>query len=246
MDESDWQRTADAVRTVFGSGELARLQPLLAPDVRWHGAGPGGCHSAEEVLGWIGTRTAEGTRFRLCGLRRMDHRLLLHVAVEPGGEEVYQVLTLDTAGRITRLLDYRDPAVAERDLTAPGPARAVGAVERLVPFVNVRDVATSIVFYRLLGFDVTEEYRPGGNLVWAALRCGDAELMLTQHEEPVDAARQGVLFYLYSGDLAGLREHLRANGATPSEIADGSPGPSEEMRVDDPDGYCLMIAQRVR
>ena len=37
---------------------------------------------------------------------------------------------------------------------------------------------------------------------------------------------------------------LRASGAEPSEIADGSPGPREEMRVDDPDGYCLMSAQR--
>lgn len=244
MDEPSWQRTADAVRTAFDSGDLARLQPLLAPDVRWHGAGPGGCHSAEEILAWIGTRTAEGTRFRLCGLTRAGHRLLLHVAVEPGGEEVHQVLTLDDTGRVTRLLDYRDPVVAERDLAAPGPNRAVGAVGLLVPFVHVRDVTASVAFYGLLGFDVTEEYRPRDSLLWAALSSGNAELMLARHDGPIDAARQGVLFYLYSDDLAGLREHLRANGATPSEIADGSPGPSEEMRVDDPDGYCLMIAQR--
>lgn len=113
-----------------------------------------------------------------------------------------------------------------------------------MPFVHVRDVTASVAFYGLLGFDVTEEYRPRDSLLWAALSSGNAELMLARHDGPIDAARQGVLFYLYSDDLAGLREHLRANGATPSEIADGSPGPSEEMRVDDPDGYCLMIAQR--
>ncbi|MDQ4105538.1 MAG: hypothetical protein M3186_18180 [Actinomycetota bacterium] len=58
--------------------------------------------------------------------------------------------------------------------------------------------------------------------MWAALRSDDAELMLAETEEPVDAARQGVLFYLFSSDLPGLRAHLRANGAMPSEIGDGS------------------------
>ncbi|MGH3787053.1 MAG: hypothetical protein ACRDRG_10990 [Pseudonocardiaceae bacterium] len=113
MDETTWQHTAETVRAAFADGDLAGLAPLLARDVRWHGAGPGGCHSAAEVL--------------------------------------------------------------------------------------------------------------------------NAELMLAETEEPVDAARQGVLFYLYSSDLVGLRAHLRANGAAPSDIADGSPGPREEMRVDDPD-----------
>jgi hypothetical protein len=112
MDEPIWQRTADAVCTASDSGDLARLQPLLAPDVRWHGAGPGGCHSAEEILAWIGTRTAEGTRFRLCGLTRAGHRLLLHVAVEPGGEEVHQVLTLDDAG-------HNEVSVVEQPCDSP-------------------------------------------------------------------------------------------------------------------------------
>lgn len=52
-----------------------------------------------------------------------------------------------------------------------------------------------------------------------------------------------MIFYLYSRDLAALRDHLVAHGLTPGEIIDGSPGPREEMRVTDPDGYSLMIAQ---
>lgn len=244
MNELIWQRTADAVRAAFDSGDLAGLRPLLDPEVRWHGAGPGGCHSAAEVLAWIGDRTAEGAQFRFIELRRSGHRLLLHLVAEPGGQEVHQMLTLDSAGRIVRLLDYGDPAVAERDLAALAPDRTAGPVVHLVPFVHVHDIAASLVFYGLLGFVVTDEYRPHDRLEWAALRSGEAELMLAESEEPVDAAQQGVLFYLYSDDLAGLREYLRANGVEPSEIADGSPGPREEMRVDDPDGYCLMIAQR--
>ncbi len=243
MDEVNWQHTAETVRAAFADGDLAGLAPLLAPEVRWHGAGPGGCHSAAEVLTWITDRAGEGVSFRLHDLRRVGPRVLIHAGMDPGGQEVHQILSLDAAGRITRLLDYQDFAAAERDLAAPaaGPA---GRIARLVPFVHVRDLVTSVAFYRLLGFTVTDDYRPHDRPVWAALRSDDAELMLAETEEPVDAARQGVLFYLYSADLAGLRAHLRANGAVPSEIADGSPGPREELRVDDPDGYCLMIAQR--
>jgi Glyoxalase/Bleomycin resistance protein/Dioxygenase superfamily. len=242
VSEAVWQRTESAVRAAFDGGDLAGLGPLLAPDVRWHGAGPGGCHSSDAALAWIGASTAAGARYQLVDMRREHHLVLLHVAVEPGGHEVHQMMVLDAEGLVTRLLDYTDPAVAERDLTPPAPATA-GRVGRLVPFVDVRDVATSVAFYHLLGFDVTGEHRPHDRLVWAALRSGGAELMLAEAGTTVDAAAQGVLLYLYSDDLAALREHLRAHGAAPSEIADGSPGPRAEMRVDDPDGYCLMIAQ---
>ncbi len=54
---------------------------------------------------------------------------------------------------------------------------------------------------------------------------------------------ESVFFYLYAPDLSGLRDHLVAHGVTVGEIVDGTPGPREEMRVTDPDGYCLMVAQ---
>jgi hypothetical protein len=52
-----------------------------------------------------------------------------------------------------------------------------------------------------------------------------------------------VLFYLYARDLFGLRDRLVAAGVDAGEIVDGRPGPRAEMRVEDPDGYVLMIAQ---
>jgi hypothetical protein len=61
--------------------------------------------------------------------------------------------------------------------------------------------------------------------------------------DPIDQADQGVLFYLYSDDLAALREQLFAGGVDAGEIEDGTPGPKEQMRVTDPDGYVLMVAQ---
>lgn len=86
-------------------------------------------------------------------------------------------------------------------------------------------------------------YEPEGRLVWAALASDGAELMVALAGEPVDPGSQAVLFYLYAQDLAGLREQLLAAGVKAGKIKDGSPGPSEEMRVIDPDGYVLMVAQ---
>ena len=51
------------------------------------------------------------------------------------------------------------------------------------------------------------------------------------------------MFYLYSEDLAALREQLLVDGIEVGEIVDGTPGPSREMRLTDPDGYVLMVAQ---
>jgi hypothetical protein len=47
----------------------------------------------------------------------------------------------------------------------------------------------------------------------------------------------------YVRDLFALRERLVADFIDFGEIVDGSPGPSAEMRLEDPDGYILMIAQ---
>jgi hypothetical protein len=135
-------------------------------------------------------------------------------------------------------------------MTNTGPRRPAAAVDpppqrvnRLVPFVHVDDVGRSLDFYRLLGFivDSVHEYR--GRPVWAALSSNGAELMVTQDGDPIDPAGQGVLFYLYSPDLAALRTQLLAAGIGAGEIVDGSPGPREEMLVVDPDGYVLMVAQ---
>jgi hypothetical protein len=62
-------------------------------------------------------------------------------------------------------------------------------------------------------------------------------------EAPVDPRAEGVLFYLYARDLGRLRDHLVAHGLTAGEILDGSPRQRKEMRVTDPDGYCLRVAQ---
>lgn len=242
MSEADWERTAVAVRAALDAGELTALVPLLAPGVRWHGAGPGGCHAREHVVAWIDRLVESGTGFRLVALQRVADRIALRLAATSGGE-VHQLVALDADGLITHVIGHDDAASAERDLV-PAPSGApVVPVARSVPFVQVADVEAAIAFYALLGFAVAAEHRPEGRRVWASLRAQTAELMVAETEEPVDPAAQGVLFYLYTADLDGVRRHLRAHGHVAGPIADGSPGPRREMRVDDPDGYCLMIAE---
>jgi hypothetical protein len=117
------------------------------------------------------------------------------------------------------------------------------SVSRLVPFVRVVDVERSVAFYCHLGFAVEDVATYQDRLSWASLRSEGAEMMLEGTQGPSDPDRQRVLFYLYSRDLAALREQLIGAGIEAGEIEDGTPGPREEMRVIDPDGYVLMIAQ---
>ena len=125
--------------------------------------------------------------------------------------------------------------------TVPNPPDQ--CVSRLVPFVHVEDVEHAIAFYQHLGFLVASIYKYRERAGWAALESDEAKLMVSTDGDPIDPAGQGVLFYLYSNDLAALRAQLLANGIEAGDIEDGTPGPRHEMRVTDPDGYVLMIAQ---
>jgi catechol 2,3-dioxygenase-like lactoylglutathione lyase family enzyme len=116
-------------------------------------------------------------------------------------------------------------------------------INRLVPFVRVVDVEGSVAFYRHLGFSVQEVAKYRDRLSWASLRSDEAEIMLEGTYGPSDPDHQRVQFYLYSRDLAALRDQLIRAGIDAGPIEDGSPGPREEMRVTDPDGYVLIVAQ---
>ncbi len=243
--------TLEIVRDVLRTRDLTPLGPLLAPDVRWYGNGPGGgCRSRAEVLEMLGAAFARETGLRLRDARLTGDRAVLHVELPGEGGEARFVLTLDDDGLIVELQRYSGAAAVEHDLALlAGAGASAGAtgptstVDALVPFVHVADVERSVAFYRHLGFAPVDTYEPGGELVWAFLQVERAQLMLERAGAPIDHREQAVLFYLYAQDLAGLRDRLVARGLAPGEIVDGSPGPRREMRVADPDGYVLMIAQ---
>ena len=136
-----------------------------------------------------------------------------------------------------------EPVIEGPGLPESTPSAPEQRVSGLVPFVHVEDVDRSIAFYYNLGFTLASVYKYRGTPVWADLRSEGAELMVSTDGDSIDPAGRGVLFYLYSNDLAALREQLLANGIHVGEIEDGTPGPSQEMRLSDPDGYVLMVAQ---
>jgi catechol 2,3-dioxygenase-like lactoylglutathione lyase family enzyme len=120
------------------------------------------------------------------------------------------------------------------------PAKVTG----LIPMAFAADVQRSVDFYKLLGMEVRGSLRnPAGELKWVHLACEQADLMFSCASDPVIPSQQAVLFYLYSPDLIALREHLVASGVKVSAISYPDYMPKGEIRVEDPDGYCLLIGQ---
>lgn len=242
--------------------DLDAIQQHVHPDAVWQGLRPDLiCGDRAAIIdnvrgnqGWLPSVArielqAEGDQV-LFSVHSPD---LVDVAGEQLDEQIHQLFTI-ADGQITRMDEYRarEEAVAamqarQQALAAPAeePARNPPApVDLLIPFVHVRDVERSITFYEHLGFTLGDTYRSDERLDWASLENADARIMLAHAEEPIRPADQAVLFYLYTSDLQGLQRHLRAHGHRAGPIRDGSPGPSAEMRVSDPDGYVLMIAQK--
>ncbi len=121
---------------------------------------------------------------------------------------------------------------------------ADGRVTCLIPMAFVADVQRSIDFYKLLGMEVRGSLKSStGNLQWAHITCERADLMFARATEPVIPSQQAVLFYLYSPNLVTLREHLISAGVHVLAITYPDYMPKGEVRVEDPDGYTLLIGQ---
>ena len=114
-------------------------------------------------------------------------------------------------------------------------------VSYATPLMHVVDIERSIRFYQVLGFTTvdTDGAKPLG---WARMHCEGGAVMFLRAEETVDASAQAVMLYMYSPDLAGLREHLLARGLAAPTIHYPAYMPSGEIRIADPDGYILLIA----
>ena len=117
-------------------------------------------------------------------------------------------------------------------------------VTGLIPLAHAADVQRSVDFYRALGMEVRGSLRnPAGYLQWVHLSSEQAHLMLARASETIIADQQAVLFYLYSPDLIALRELLLAAGVKASPITYPEYMPKGEIRLEDPDGYILLVGQ---
>jgi ketosteroid isomerase-like protein len=249
-------------------GDLGFVESVLAPDAKWRALedGPWNCEDRATIIDVMQGNLARGLRGRIEETVQDGPRVMVAFRPDPSrragesraGALAYMVVTVRD-GKIVEMKGCANRAAATSymhtgvvpdaetlDTVRPPdlvPAPAEQRVSHLVPFVRVGDVERSAAFYEQLGFIATSVFAPRGRLVWAALESEGAELMLSGPGEPIDAEREGVLFYLYAHDLSALRDQLIAAGVPAGEIEDGTPGPREEMRVIDPDGYVLMVAQ---
>lgn len=128
-----------------------------------------------------------------------------------------------------------DPVVAE-------PQSGVMTLGILVPLAHVADVARSIEFYKLLGFDVKNTVEREGSLQWAWLQNGQASFMIARSARPMNPDAQDVLFYLYAPDVVAFRNQLQGRGVKVGQLNYPFYMPRGEFRIDDPDGYALFIA----
>ncbi|UNK50559.1 VOC family protein [Lysobacter sp. S4-A87] len=115
----------------------------------------------------------------------------------------------------------------------------------LVAFAHVADVERSIRFYADLGFKAANRVVPDGQSapVWAWLESEQANLMVGLASGPIDSSQQAVLFYLYYDDIKQTRAVLVELGYAPGAIKYPFYMPGGECRLEDPDGYVLMLAQ---
>jgi hypothetical protein len=117
-------------------------------------------------------------------------------------------------------------------------------VTGLIPMAHAADVQRAVDFYKLLGLELRGSLKASdGDLRWAHVACEQAHLMLARASGPIVASQQAVLFYLYSPDLVALREHLIAAGVNVSAITYPEYMPKGEVRLEDLDGYVLLIGQ---
>ena len=117
-------------------------------------------------------------------------------------------------------------------------------VHRLAPFLRVRNILRSQQFYALFGFKVVFEAKgEDGQLYWAHLKAGSGSLMIGLADKPAPSAEQGVMLYFYCEDLISLRARLVDAGSMGSEITHPPYMQEGEMRIEDPDGYTILIGQ---
>jgi hypothetical protein len=109
------------------------------------------------------------------------------------------------------------------------------------PMLHVADVARSIRFYELLGFDLIDTEGSTGSLGWARMHCQGGALMFLLAEEPIVPSAQSILLAMYTPDLPTLREHVLANDVQAPSITYPDYMPSGQMTLTDPDGYIIGI-----
>jgi catechol 2,3-dioxygenase-like lactoylglutathione lyase family enzyme len=116
--------------------------------------------------------------------------------------------------------------------------------------LNVRDLRESLRFYRsVLGFELVESLGEPGQMFWAYIKKGTAELMLTEgpgpsfSKVPSSPPNAGVTLYFYPESIAELEllhADLTSRDAPVSALETTDYG-HRLFTLRDPDGYTLTF-----
>ncbi len=123
------------------------------------------------------------------------------------------------------------------------PNPQLQTLRELVPMAHVEDIERSIKFYAELGFKVSNADGQPGARGWVWLTNGRAHLMLVRSARPLNPDAQDILFYMYATDVVEYRNQLLACGVNVGPLKYPEYLPKGEFRINDPDGYCLMVGQ---
>jgi catechol 2,3-dioxygenase-like lactoylglutathione lyase family enzyme len=113
----------------------------------------------------------------------------------------------------------------------------------IAPVIHVDDCARSLAFYARLGFELVESLEADRRTAWALIRNGQAELMVESTDKLIDPHSQGVFLYLFTPDVVGLYERLKADGLEVGQLHNPPYMRGGEFRLVDPDGYVVLIGQ---
>jgi uncharacterized glyoxalase superfamily protein PhnB len=140
------------------------------------------------------------------------------------------------------------------DFTAAMSALA-DSVRRNVPMISVPDVASTLAWYRSIGFVEVGRNEDEGEVNWASLACGNAKLMLTMHGKP---GSHDVSLWFYTDEVDRIYELFRNRQLRAAEAAlTGQPGAeggiqfvqdienmfygARQFGIRDPNGYELYF-----
>lgn len=117
----------------------------------------------------------------------------------------------------------------------------------LMASLTTKDVQTSLAWYvDVLGFTVDERYEPEGQLRAASLKAGNVKILLSQDNGAKGWDRvkgQGISLQITTAqDIDAIAARIKAAGGTLESEPVDTPWGSRVFRLQDPDGFKLVIA----
>lgn len=124
-----------------------------------------------------------------------------------------------------------------------GQKAGAAPLAALTPLIFASDVQRSIRFYEQLGFTVQNTVKDEiGELNWAWVQNGKANLMLARSARPMNPGAQDFMLYMYAPDVAAYRAELESKGLTVGPMNHPFYSPRGEFRIDDPDGFSIFVS----